>query len=281
VLGTPRLLIVNADDYGLTVGVSRAILRARRDGIVTSTSALAVAPGFAPTAGWLRDRGDIGVGAHLAAVGEDPPLLSAREIPTLVDRQGRFARSWRQFLPRMATRRIDPEDLQREFLAQLQLLDGWGLSLTHVDTHQHLHLWPGVATVVLDLAAERAIPAVRVTRSAARSAVGRVVRALSTRLERQAQRRGMRFAAATTGLDEAGTLDGPRMVAALQRLGATDALTAELGTHPGEPDDPDLDRYRWGYRWPHELKALTAPAVRTAVEQGGFVLGTYADLLVP
>ncbi|MDP9418579.1 MAG: ChbG/HpnK family deacetylase, partial [Actinomycetota bacterium] len=79
-----RLLIVNADDYGLTAGVSRGILRAHREGIVTSTSVLAVAPGFATTVGWLGESPQLDVGAHLAAVGEDPPLLSAAEIPTLV-----------------------------------------------------------------------------------------------------------------------------------------------------------------------------------------------------
>lgn len=274
----PRLLIVNADDYGLTTGVSRAILRGHRDGIVTSTSVLAVAPAFESTAGWLRDTEGIGAGAHLAAVGEDPPLLSAREVPTLVDRQGRFPISWRQFLARMALGRIDPEDLRREFRAQLDRLTAAGLSLIHVDTHQHLHLWPGVATVVLDLAAQSGIGAMRLTRSAARSPVGRYVRRLSQRLERTARRRDMQFTAAATGLDEAGTLDAPRMVAAIDGLAASAAPSAELGTHPGEADDPELERYRWGYVWPQELVALLAAETRAAVERGGFVLGSYADL---
>jgi len=278
VVAVPRLLIVNADDYGLTVGVSRAILRAHAQGIVTSTSVLAVAPGFEPTVGWLRDTAGIGVGAHLAAVGEDPPLLTAREIPTLVDRKGRLPMSWRRFLPRMAGGRIDPDDLRREFRAQLHRLEGAGLTLAHVDTHQHLHLWPGVAAVVLGLARETGIPAVRVTRSSARSGVGQVVRRLSARLERSARDQGLWFTADATGLDEAGTLDRPRMLAALDRLGASGAPSAELGTHPGEAGDPDLDRYRWGYRWPDELAALTAAEVRSAVDQAGFVLGTYDDL---
>jgi chitin disaccharide deacetylase len=276
---TTRLLIVNADDYGLTTGVSRAILRGHSDGIVTSTSALAVAPAFEPTAPWLRDTEGIGVGAHLAAVGEDPPLLSAREIPTMVDSPGHFPISWRQFLPRMAARRIDPADLRREFDAQMERILGAGLQLTHVDTHQHLHLWPGVASVVLDVADRAGIRAMRLTRSAAHSSVGRFVRILSRRLERTATRRGVRFTAAATGLDEAGTLDLPRMAAAVDRLAASGAATAELGTHPGEADDAERARYEWGYEWPGELEALVAPEMKTRVEGGGFVLGTYADLL--
>jgi YdjC-like protein len=96
-----RLLIVNADDYGLTEGVSKAILATARDGIVTSTSVLAVAPAFDRTSRWLAGT-NLGVGAHFAAVGEDPPLLSAREVPTLVDERGaarhgaNCCRGWRR-----------------------------------------------------------------------------------------------------------------------------------------------------------------------------------------
>ena len=278
-----RLLIVNADDYGLTKGVSRAILQAHHEGIVTSTSVLAVAPGFKPTAGWLRDTESIGVGAHLAAVGEDPPLLSALEVPTLVDGQGRLATSWRTFLPRMAARQIDPDDLRLEFAAQIERLRQAGLTPTHVDTHQHVHLWPGVADVVLDLAVENGIPAVRVTRSASLSPVGLVVRRLAAGLARRADQRGLRHTEAGSGLDHAGKLDAERMRRTIARLGTGAGAgggprTAEIGTHPGQPGDPDLERYAWGYRWADELAALTDPAIRAAVAGAGFTLGTYADL---
>ncbi|MEO7555425.1 MAG: ChbG/HpnK family deacetylase, partial [Acidimicrobiales bacterium] len=150
---TQRLLIVNADDYGLTEGVSRAVLRAHREGVVTSTSALVLGPAFVATASWLDDVPELGVGAHLAIVGEDPPLLSAREIPSLVDKRGRLRLSWRQLLPRAALGRVDAADVEREMAAQLEALSAAvGASrLTHVDTHQHLHLWPSIGRVVLRL----------------------------------------------------------------------------------------------------------------------------------
>jgi predicted glycoside hydrolase/deacetylase ChbG (UPF0249 family) len=276
-----RLLIVNADDYGLTAGVSRAILRAHRDGIVTSTSALALAPGFAASAPALRDTPGIGVGAHLAAVGEDPPLLSAREVPTLVDGRGRLASSWRVFLPRVAAGRIDLEDVRREFTAQVDCLRDAGLVLDHVDTHQHVHLWPAVGAVVLDVADKAGIGAVRIIRSASWGPVGMTVRRLSVRLERRARARGLFFPASATGLDEAGTLEPERLLAALGRLARSGGPSAELATHPGEAEDADLDRYRWGYVWDRELAALVDPAVRRRVGEAGFRLGTYADLGEP
>lgn len=272
-----RLLIVNADDYGLTEGVSRAILAAAEDGIVTSTSVLAVAPAFVASSGSLAASG-LGVGAHLALVGEDPPLLTAREVPTLVDASGAFSRSWRQLLPRVAAGRVDPADVRRELTAQFEAIQGAGLPVTHVDTHQHVHLWPPLGTVVLEVAAAAGVGAVRIIRSAARTPVGLTVSRLGRRFQAQAQAAGFRWPASATGLDEAGALAGTRMVEAIDRLGRSGARSVELATHPGEADDPELDRYRWGYRWSEELAALRSSAAREAVARHGFRLGTYADL---
>jgi predicted glycoside hydrolase/deacetylase ChbG (UPF0249 family) len=186
--------------------------------------------------------------------------------------------SWKQFLPLVAARRIDLDDVRREFAAQMELLHGDGRRFDHVDTHQNLHLWPGVRDIVLDLAAERGIRCIRVTRSAERGPVGQVVRRLAVRLERRCAASGWAFPAASTGLDEAGALTADGMAAAISRLGATGAPTAELATHPGEAGDPDIHRYAWGYVWAEELEALCAPATRAAVVAAGFRLGTFADV---
>ncbi len=272
------LLIVNADDYGLTLGVARAIIDAHRHGIVTSTSVLALAPAFDKTVGWLHDEPALGTGAHLAVVGEDPPLLSAREIPTLVDRRGALHLSWRQFLPRVAAGRIDPDDLRRELGAQIQRLRDAGVTIDHLDTHQNLHLWPSVAAVVMELGELHGIRVIRVTRSAAHSPVGVVVRRLAHRLERQLDQAGWAFAAASTGLDEAGHLAQPAMIQSLYALASSGATSAELATHPGESGDPDLVRYAWDYQWGDEYAALGAEAVGAAIGELGFRLGTFGDL---
>jgi predicted glycoside hydrolase/deacetylase ChbG (UPF0249 family) len=274
------LLIVNADDFGLTPGVNRGIATGHRDGVITSTSILAVAPSF-PMAASMATSGDLdglGIGVHLAAVGEDPPLLSAREVPSLVDRRGGFWRSWREFLPRVATGRIDRDDLRREFAAQLERVRAIGVPLTHVDTHQHLHLWPLVRDVVIDLARDGGIDAIRATRSAARGAKARGIGRLARGLADAADRSGMRHPRAFAGLDEAGHLTGPVLCGAIEALGAARVPSAEIGCHPGEADDPERRRYRWGYAWPDELAGLRSPAARAAVEAAGFRLGTFAEL---
>jgi predicted glycoside hydrolase/deacetylase ChbG (UPF0249 family) len=275
------LLIVNGDDFGLTPGVTRGIVDAYRDGILRSTSMLAVAPAFELAAA-MATSGDcdgLGIGAHLALVGEDPPLLSPGEIPSLVDRRGNFFWSWRQFLARAATGRIDPADIRRELSAQLDRLECAGVPLTHLDTHQHLHLWPLVRSVVFDLARDRGIPAIRLTASAGRGAVGTGVRQLTRRLQRAAAAVGVSHPSGFTGLDESGQLDEGRLVRSIEWLAGQNVASAEIGCHPGREDDPERRRYRWGYTWPGELRALCAPGVQEAVARNGFRLGSFADLV--
>jgi len=270
-----RLLIVNADDYGLTEGVSEGILRAHESGIVTSTSILVLGRAFAAAAPRLAGLEDIGVGVHLAAVGEDRPLLSAAEIPTLVDERGRLPRSWRSFVARAAVGLIDPADVEREFRAQLELVTGLGLPLTHLDTHQHLHLWPLVGKVVIRLAAESGIPAIRVPRSAS-TLNGVAIDRLADRLAEEATAGGLAHPGWSAGLDQAGRLHGQRLKQTIAALAAR-GCDAELGCHPGDPSDTAA--YRWGYDWDQELAAFSSPSARRWVEDAGFRLGSYRDLV--
>jgi predicted glycoside hydrolase/deacetylase ChbG (UPF0249 family) len=277
--GGRRPLIVNADDYGLTAGVSRGILQAHTDGIVTSTSVLVTGSAFDQAAGWLADLGSLDAGIHLAAVGEDPPVLSAREIPSLVDRRGRLRVSWRSFLAAACRGAVDPEDLEREFAAQIEAARSKGLVLSHVDTHQHLHLWPSVSRVVLRLAKANGIGAVRVPRSAT-SMKGAGINQLADGLRASATAAGLASPDWAAGLDEAGRMHGPRFVKALGLVSARGHRSAEIGCHPGHAADARA-HYPWGYEWDQELAWLTSADARDAVEQAGFFLAGYRSLVAP
>ncbi|MGV1007497.1 MAG: ChbG/HpnK family deacetylase [Dermatophilaceae bacterium] len=269
-------LVVTADDLGLTRGVNRAIMRAHRDGVVTSTSLLAVGREFDHAVGLLRAHPGLDVGAHLALVGEDPPLLSAKEVPTLVDRRGHFPRSYRTVVARVAAGRVDTADVRRELAAQLDRIRSTGLVVSHLDTHQHLHLWPGIASVVTDLATTSGVRWVRLPTSRARGPLGMAVRLLSTRLQRRLDAAGLRHTSAYAGLDEAGRMDSAYLGRALAAVGA--AATAEINVHPGEGSDPDLARFAWDYGWESELSMLTQPATRRAIDAGGFRLVAFPGL---
>jgi predicted glycoside hydrolase/deacetylase ChbG (UPF0249 family) len=272
-----RVLIVNADDYGLTPGVSAGILEAHRNGIVTSTSVLAVAPAFEESAPALRSCPDIGIGVHLAAVGEDPPLLPASRVPSLVGKDGRFPATWRAFLLR--ARRVRPSELEAEFSAQIERARSAGFAVDHLDAHQHLHLLPSVREVVLRLARRFAIPAIRVPRAGPRRLAGIGVGLLARGLAREAARVGIVYPEACEGFDDSGAMRAGPLRRALERIASSDAQSAEILVHPGAAADPARERYRWGYDWSGELAALVDPESREAVGRTGFRPGTFRDLV--
>ncbi len=272
-----RQLVVTADDFGLTDGVNQAVVRAHRDGIVTSASLLAVGRAYAGAVELARAVPSLAVGVHLAAVGEDPPLLPAARVPSLVDRTGAFPLSYRTVLRRAAVGRLDVDDVRREFRAQLERVLEDGLPVSSLDTHQHLHLWPAVGSVVVELAREYGIPAVRLPRSHRRAPLGLGVNLLAARLRRRLDRAGLRYPGDFAGLDEAGSMDR-HLDSALGGLAARGADPVEVNVHPGEADDPDRTRFSWGYRWEQELAALTDPATRELLRGHGFRLTSWARL---
>ena len=273
-----RLLVVTADDLGLTDGVCRAVHRAHVHGIVTATSLLAVGRAFDGAAAMLRDTPTLALGAHLALVGEDPPLLGAREIPTLVDARGAFPLSYRTLVARGLRGRIDPDDVHRELSAQLERVLGIGVPVTHLDTHQHTHLWPTVARVVTELAVTHGIGAVRLPASRRLGVVGAGVGVLRGLLERRLRRAALASTADYDGLDHAGALDLAQLERSVRGLASRGRPTAELNAHPGEAGDAELARFGWGFRWSQELAALTDPRARALVSELGYTLGTFSEL---
>ena len=278
-MSSQPLLIVNADDFGMTSGVSEGVLHAHRSGIVTSTSVLANGRVLADYVPRLLDTPSLGVGAHLAVVGEDRPLLSAGEIPTLVDSSGRFALTWKTFLPRVFAGRVDLEHVRLEFTAQIDRLLGLGLPIAHLDAHQHLQLWPGIADILLTLATQSRIGAVRVPRCRQLTPTGVGVSTLARRLARQADQRGICYTQDSVGIAVAGHIDGRVLERFLATTAARRPASIELTVHPGTADDPQRARYRWGYHWEQELATLTEPNARAAVARAGLRLGTYRDLM--
>ena len=269
---------MTADDFGITESVSRGILRAHAQGIVTSTSLLVVGAAFDRTVHLLGAAPQLGLGVHLALAGGDAPVLTPREVPTLVDSTGKLYGSWRSFLWRLIRGQVDPSDVRRELDAQIAKALSLGLSLTHLDSHQHLHLWPAVREIVIELARARGIPCIRVPRSTGKRLTGFGVSVLASGLEHASQRAGLCYTRGFYGFDEAGRLTAPVLDMTLDRVVASGTSTVELCAHPGERDEWTAKTHPWGYRWADELAALTRPMLGARLEARGVTLGSYRTL---
>lgn len=245
-----RALIVNADDFGLTPGVSAGILAAHRHGIVTSTTVL-VSPG--PDRAQLAEARDAGLGLGLhvnLTLGK--PLTRAR---SLVDGSGRFVRDARR-----AAAGADARDVRAEVEAQIARFERLvGRPPTHLDTHHHVGLYAPVREVVLELARGLGVP-VRSQDAAAR-----------------ARARGAGLRTPDHFFGESGPEAYWSLPRTLAHLRALPVGVSEFMCHPGR-FDTDLGWSRYGRQREVELTGVGAPAARAAAAALGITLRHFGQL---
>lgn len=157
-----KLLIVNADDFGLSPGINAGIIEAFEKGILTSASIMVNAPAFEDAVKLAHAHEGLGIGVHLNVV-RGKAILPPTEIPSLVDSVGRFLRTPIGLCSDILRKRIDLDHLSREFSAQIERVFAAGLRPTHVNSEQHVHMYPPIFARVLTLAETFGIKAVRWT----------------------------------------------------------------------------------------------------------------------
>ncbi len=261
-------LIINADDFGLTPGVNRAIAELHDAGAVTSATLMATGAAFDDAVALALARPSLGVGCHIVLV-DGTPVSNPTTIPTLLGPDRRtFRNSLGDFALGVLRGAIRQDEIQREALAQIRKLQSAGLKLTHVDTHKHTHLLSRVARPIISALEQSGIRCIRnpfEPRWAA-SLSGSTRRSLFVRALGPGRRR---FAASppiasrrilttrgTVGVSATGDLNGPTLTALLKSI--PDG-TWELVCHPGY-NDTDLDAITTRLRTEREteLRALLA-----------------------
>ncbi|MEO5377083.1 MAG: ChbG/HpnK family deacetylase [Magnetococcus sp. DMHC-6] len=146
-----RRLIVNADDFGLSEGVNQGILLAFAQGVVRSTTLLANMAGFDHAVGLARLSPGLGVGVHLNLTW-GRPVTPVAEVASLVDGEGNFFGGPGPLLWRYLAGRVALHEVYRECVAQIRRVLEAGIVPTHVDTHHHLHAFPGLSRAVIQAA---------------------------------------------------------------------------------------------------------------------------------
>jgi len=153
-------LIINADDFGYTHGVNEGIIRAHRDGILTSATLMANGAAFDDAVEKAKANPKLGVGCHLVLTG-GKSVAPREEIPSLADREGRLPESLGVLVTRISLGAVRAKDMETELRAQLEKVRRAGIELTHVDTHKHTHVHPRVMGVVGRVARDLGITRIR------------------------------------------------------------------------------------------------------------------------
>jgi predicted glycoside hydrolase/deacetylase ChbG (UPF0249 family) len=235
-----KRLVVTADDAGLDPGMTAGAIEAHRNGIATACSIVANGRAFEDAVARLRDVPDFEIGVHLTLV-EERSLTTGEVMP----------RNWMRFLVARSG------DIEGELRLQIEKVIASGVRVTHLNSHQHLHMM--FMPLVRMLAEEYRIPFVRsVNDRGGRLGVRRAIFSL------------IHGSGRTIGVVEAGHLTAERIIALLDHVDEN----TELVAHPGI----GVSGYaHWRYDWEGETRALCDPRVREAIAERGIELVAPSD----
>ncbi len=270
-----RRLIVNADDFGRSHSINQVVIRAHREGILTTASLMVNGDAFDEAVELAKQNPALGVGLHLTLVC-GKATCGRMEIPDLVNPLGEFSNSPVATGARYFFNRGLRLQLAREIAAQFAKFKATGLVLDHVNGHLNLHLHPTVFEMLASRCQEWGIRRMRVTddpftlnrRLAGgkwfyRASHALIFGRLSRRARRVLARSEIRFTDHVFGLLQNGRVDERYIAKLLPELPRGDS---ELYSHPS------LDEFR------HEFEALISPRVKAQVRELGIGLIRYQDL---
>jgi len=289
-----RRLIINADDFGLTPGVNRAIAEGFTRGVITSATLMANGDAFDDAVATAKRIPSLAVGCHIVLV-DGAPVLPPHLVPTLLGQGTGFRTSVFDFSYNACRNRLDADEVESEAIAQIRRLQSAGIRVSHVDTHKHTHLFPAVLAPVLRAAKACGVLAVRNPVAPMRPlpletlamhpklwtrfAEVQLLRPICRNFRRTVEREGMFTTDATFGIVVTGTLNLNlfRIIMASMPEG-----TWEFVCHPGY-NDGDLARVNTRLRASRvtELEVITSPEARDILNRNGIELISYRDLVVP
>jgi hopanoid biosynthesis associated protein HpnK len=271
-----RRLIVNADDFGLSSSVNEAVVRAHREGILTTASLMVNEPGFDEAVKLAMENPKLGVGLHLTLL-QGHSALPPEKIPGLVNARAEFSNGPVGVGMKYFFRSDLREQLRAELCAQFEKFRSTGLPLDHVNGHLHLHLHPVIFKILMEDSEKLGIRHLRLTRDClARSrkmsrghwfyriSHAAIYEWLSSRARKVLEQKKIRHAQITFGLLQNARVDEDYILRLLPELPSGDS---ELYSHPS------LGEFK------HELDALVSPRVKGQIKKLGIELICYQDLI--
>ncbi len=238
-------LILNADDFGLTPGINRAIAELHTAGALTSATLMANGPAFEDAVRIALAQPSLGVGCHVVLT-DGTPVSSPESIPTLLgpDRKT-FRPQLTHFIRDLLTGRIAEDEIEREALAQVRKLQRAGIRVTHLDTHKHSHIFPPVTRALVRVMQATSVAALRnpfePSHTASYAPMKRRMQIALLNCFRSSFRRIASHTLTTDGtfgISATGSLDAAALHLLLSHIPSTGVF--ELLCHPGY-NDSDLD----------------------------------------
>ena len=276
-----KKIVVNADDFGITEGVSRAIIHCHEVGALRSTTLMVGMEAARFAVEQAKSHPDLGVGLHFTlTLGR--PVAPVQEVASLLSANGEF-RSRRQQEKAMLTGKVSASHICLELKAQMQRFLDFGLKPTHIDSHQHIHMMPPVFDEAVRVAASMGIP-LRMPwlsqglRKGLKNAIKST--ALQLLLFRNKARMpkcivtNQNFCSLFDLTHAAGEADVEMYRTLLSKVGGS----TELMVHPAIADDNLRRLIGISDMGAKEYEMLRSKEFLTVIEELGFTQSTYAEI---
>jgi chitin disaccharide deacetylase len=283
-----KRLIVNADDFGLTSGVNRAIIEGHTRGAVTSATLMANMSAFDSAVRLAKEHPSLGVGLHIN-ITQGRPVAEALRVGSLLNDRGEFWGTSGAVFKRLLAGRLKIEEVVVELRAQIEKALNAGLRLTHVDSHKHTHALPQICEAIISTVKDYGINAVRAPRerwrfdrgaesfevikqSAGAFGISQLCRVSDAKLKRSDMKKPDFF----FGVARTGFWTKPWLIDLIERLPAG---ASELMCHPGYEDaELDVVKTRLRASRTNELRLLTDPDVVAKLKENGVELINFSGL---
>ena len=285
-------LIINADDFGLTPGVNRAIEELYRAGVLTSATLMASGAAFDDAVQIAHRNPDLAVGCHIVLT-DGAPVSPPSEIPSLIEpssgsvETSSFRSSLSSFYLAILRKQISHDQIEAEATAQIKKLLTAGIHVSHIDTHKHTHLLPPVARAVIRAAVQCGVHAIRNPFEQSWSSQlthGAFTRRAEVMLLRTLQPRFLAIPEiksgqiitcnGSIGVSATGNLDSPTLA---RLLAAVPEGTWELVCHPGY-NDTALNAVRTRLRATREIEMQAISQQIPLALNHGLTLTHYGKL---
>jgi chitin disaccharide deacetylase len=278
---------VNSDDFGASKSINRAIIKAHREGILTSASLMVNGDAFEDAVEQARDNPNLSVGIHLVLV-QGRSVVTPTEIPDLVNADGYFLNS--AVLAGLKFFFIKPlkAQIEKELRDQMQKFVSTKLKLSHINSHLNIHMHPSVLDIVLKLADEFGVKNLRLTKDDLflnlkldRSALVYklfhflIFGILTKMYRKKLLKRGFRFTDAVYGLLQSGNMNETYVSDLLNNLKEG---ISEIYFHPDSLPSENWYGKPVNYKYLEEFHTLLSRRIKRLIKDSSIRLVDYTFL---
>ena len=278
-------VIFHGDDFGLTSGVNEGVIQAFRNGVLASASIIASGQAVDEAIEMAETHPDLDVGIHLVL--SDEKSLQNKSSFSCPQLPGEKFPSRQKLLLNLLNRQVTVRQAETEWRAQIEKILSAGIPVSHLDSHQHVHLYPYLFPLTIRLGIEYNIPFIRsrildpfqFTKNCKRLIEYMILKCWIAGYVSNVRIRPLKSVPSIGFLHAGGRFDQDILIRTLKTLYKKSYPAVEVMLHPGTGDSYTHSHYRhWHYNWKNDLDLSVRPLMAERLKDMGIIPASFAQL---